>query len=277
MSNIRSFFTSRYPDGYLIELDYSQLEIYVLAFLSGDAQLKKDLLLGVDRHGVSAENLFGAGYTDKQRKIAKGLSFQLQYGAGAKSMAEAHNLTTLQTKAFIKQFYDRYPDVKVYQDRLLEQARLNRDTAAQERTAKGYPAGVFEHVSLTGRRYTHKEEDSPDWMNGDTSFSPTKLKNYQVQGFATGDIVPMMLGVLYREIRNNGWDDTVKIINTVHDSVLFDCKNLSTARIWAEQAKRIMESAPRRLKTVFDIDFDLPLPVEASIGKNWMEMEDLTL
>ena len=264
MSDIRKHYTSRFPDGYLLEVDFSQLEILVLAFLSGDEQLRKDLLSGADLHTISAQKLFGVSKpSDKQRKIAKMLSFQLQYGSGAKNMAQSNGIPEATAKKFIENYYDRYPGVKKYQDDMIKKVEANR-TPSSERTKLGRPAGVSEVRSLTGRRYTFKEQDAPEWSARDASFSPTQIKNYPTQGFATGDIVPLALGKLL-------------IINTVHDSIVFDCNDKIAAKEWAREAKRIMEDSPKYLKEVFDIDFDLPLNVGCDIGKNWGEMETLDI
>ena len=278
MSDIRKHYTSRFPDGYLLEVDFSQLEILVLAFLSGDGQLRKDLLSGADLHTISAQKLFGVSKpSDKQRKIAKMLSFQLQYGSGAKNMAQINGIPEATAKKFIENYYDRYPGVKKYQDDMIKKVEANR-TPSSERTKLGRPAGVSEVRSLTGRRYTFKEQDAPEWSARDASFSPTQIKNYPTQGFATGDIVPLALGKLYRVLKNDSrLCDTCLMINTVHDSIVFDCNSKLVAKKWAKEAKRIMEDSPKYLKEVFDIDFDLPLNVGCDIGKNWGEMETLDI
>ena len=274
MSDVRKFFTSRFPGGRILELDFSQLEIYALAYLSNDEMLRKDLLSGADLHGISATNLFGPKYTKEQRKIAKQLSFQLQYGAGYKSMAATNNVSEETTKKFIKVYYDRYKGVKKFQDDLMEKVASLRETS-DERTTSGKPAGIATLKSLTGRRYTFKETDAPDWAAMDTSFSPTQIKNFPVQGFATGDIVPLVLGKLYRFLVENDqkYRGTVLMINTVHDSVVFDCMNEKLAKDFALEAQRIMEDAPRYLNEYFEIDFDMPLKVEAEIGPNWHDMK----
>lgn len=283
MSNIRTCFTSRFSSGRLLEIDFSQLEIYVLAYLSQDLALKTDLLSGEDLHGISATNLFGARYTKAQRKIAKQLSFQLQYGAGAKSMAESNGIPLATAKSFIDNYYARYTGVKNYHDHMLQVIDTNRTSGFGLKTLTGKPAGKSSYVSETGRIYTFIEQDAPEWVVRNTgrrtSFSPTKIKNYPVQGLATGDIVPLVLGKLHRALKSYSpaITDNVLMVNTVHDSVLFDCSDESYAVEWAKEAKVIMERAPQYMKEVFGIDFDLPLNVEAEVGKNWADMEVLTL
>ena len=95
---------------------------------------------------------------------------------------------------------------------------------------------------------------------------------------ATGDIVPMMVGKLYREFCTwKTYRSHFVMDCTIHDSVRFDCKTRGTAKSVARKAKEVMESAPYYLKKIFDIDFNLPLEVEVKMGPNWKEMKELTL
>jgi len=285
MSEIRKFFTSRFPEGKILELDFSQLEIFALAFLSGDKQLKTDLLSGADLHAISAEKLFGKNFTKAHRKTAKMLSFQLQYGAGYKSMAKSNDTSEEIAKQFINNYYARYKGVKVFQDSMISKVNAAR-LPSERRTKTGQPSGVAKIQTDTGRIYTFHEHDAPDFIRNprygnkvgkSTSFSPTQIKNYPVQGFATADIVPMVVGKLYRALRRYEKQypqlGTCLMINTVHDSVVFDCQHEMAAVSWANEARVVMETAPDMLKEAFGIEFDLPLKVEADIGDNWLEME----
>lgn len=289
MSNIRKYMVSRWPNGRILEIDYSQLEVFVLAHLSGDTQLQIDLLSGADLHCISAERLFGSGYTPAQRKIAKRLSFQLQYGSGYKAMAASNNIPEELAKKFITNYFDRYPDVKRYQDMLSSRARLERRMIGNKRTIKGYPAGTWKYVSETNRIYTFVETDAPDWMahpkfgsalSIHTSFSPTKVKNYPNQGMATGDIVPMMMGVLHRELiawNKKCFNDEKKVlfVNTVHDSFVFDCKDEPYAIAWWARASDILRQTPKYCKDILGFEFNMPLNCDAEIGKNWYDMKNV--
>lgn len=288
MSEIRKYITSRHSDGVLLEIDYSQLEIFVLAHLSQCSALKSDLLSGVDIHAKSARRLFGFGFTKKQRKIAKQLSFQLQYGAGYKSMALSNAIPEAQAKKFIDNYYSMYPGVAEYHASMKDAVEMNKVPSGQ-RSKKGYPVAKSLYKSETGRIYTFVESDAPEWMANPkfpgatpvhTTFSPTKIKNYQNQGYATGDIVPLVLGNLWRELNlfNSAYNlDVVRIVNTVHDSVLFDCYNEKYALMWAKRAKKVMESAPDMLANQLGVDFTMPLYVEAAAGWDWYTMRVLDI
>ena len=271
---IREYFTSRYKDGFMVEVDYSQLEIYVLAFLSGDKQLRSDLLSGKDLHGINAEALFGPSYTKEQRTFAKRMSFQLQYGAGYASMAEKLGLDEDITKKFIENYYSRYTGVKQWQDYQLNTAVAKRKPS-KRRTANNRPAGIYTRRSTTGRRYTYYETDSPNWMRSDTSFNPPTLKNYPVQGLATGDIVPAMLGVLYKRLKDSGL--RAKMVNTVHDSIMFDCPKEELDKLCALIYGTLSTTKDMINKLYPDLYFDLELPFEIEYGKNLHEMEKYLL
>lgn len=284
MSEIKKVFVSRFGNkGVIVEADWSQLEVYVLAFLSGDTQLKKDLISGIDIHSMNASALRGQDYsvfmgqlskgepsTIKDRKLAKALSFQLQYGAGPTTMAKKNKCSEAVAKEFIRTYFTRYPGVKRYHDHLQGIVSINRK-ASTSFTPKGLPAGVSKYNSITGRIYTFYEQD--DWKGG-TSFSPTQVKNYPIQGFATGDIVPMVFGHVQEKLfRREHLYKNALLINTIHDSIIMDIKREVLTEV-ANLLRECMEDGvPVLLKKYFNIDFDLPLKMTLKYGPNWMEMK----
>lgn len=271
---IRDYFTSRFPNGYMVEVDYSQLEIYVLAFLSGDPVLKDDLLSGKDLHSMNAALLFGPDFTDKDRRNAKRMSFQLQYGAGAASMSVKLGLPKKTCQQFIDNYYNRYKRVKTYQDSNVSDAQTSRQPSEQ-RTKKGKPAGQYVMASHTGRRYVFVEEDAPEWLRSKTvTFSPTTLKNYPVQGLATGDIVPAMLGVLYKKLKADNLE--ALMVNTVHDSIMFDCPNSELHTLMA-LIHSVLKDTHEWVSRLYAFDFNLKLPFDAEYGPNLGNMEKYNL
>ena len=286
MSKIRECFTSRFDKGMLLEADFSQLEIIALAHLSGDPTMKEDIIEGTDLHTVRAAQMYAKSphaVTPQERQIAKVFSFQLQYGAGATSMAASCGVGVNIAKKFIASYYERYPEVKAWQEKVAEEYGARR-MPSQRVTPKGVTAGMGWHHSITGRRYVMYEDDNPyagqrKWGEAAkepaTNFSPTKMKNYPVQGFATGDIVPMVLGEVFEMVMITKWRDRYKLINTVHDSILFDISPANDEELlqFCTYLKRTMEGAPSLLKKHFNIDFELPLKVDISIGKNWGVMK----
>ena len=276
MSDIKSCFVSRFEGGRLVEVDFSQLEVIGLAILSGDPVLKSDILSGMDMHRLRAAELFNkaeADVTHDERFLAKRLSFQLQYGAGAKSMALKNKIDISVAKKFIEVYYDRYKEVKRWQERIAEEVQRSRKPT-DRKTPKGYPQGVGEHVSATGRIYRFYEYDAPDWKpEGSLSFSPTEMKNYPIQGFATADIMALLRKLVFRAIFADGWNGTVKMINTVHDSVMFDVAGETELTYVSDMCHRIAESLPSDIEKRWDIKVDLPLSITVKSGPTWAEMK----
>lgn len=270
-----------------------QLETYGLAVVSGDKQLKEDLLSGVDMHCVSAEWVTGTPYEEilaaykagdkywtNVRKKAKTPRFAMAYGAMANSLAQYFSHDKKAAQNFIDRYYERYPQVKLWQEETAEEVKRNaRNTGVN--TEAGWPKKASVITANTGRRYHFETYDNPwydpskKWSRAEPcNFSPTQMKNFPVQGFATGDIVPMILGALYFELRQ--YSATAKLINTVHDSVLLDVHEDAVYNI-AKVVKDVMESAPALLKEILDVEFDLPLPVEVEIGRDWYSKEVLNV
>lgn len=275
MPNIKECFTSRYSDGWIIEADFSQLEIIVLAHLCKDEQLIDDIQSGKDMHTVRAAELFDKAEADvskKERKIAKALSFQLQYGSGATNMAEKNNIPVETARKFINNYYSRYPTLKEWQTSVANDIDKSKQLIA-EHTAKGVPKHRGVWVSETGRRYVFNTTDAPDWMSEKTSFKPTEIKNYPVQGTATGDIVPLVLGKIYRWLVTSKWKGKVLLVNTVHDSIMFDAltSDLSEVANFCREVKGLMEKAPDFYKEKFGVEFTLPLKVEVTYGESWKD------
>lgn len=272
-SPTKAIFDSRWgSDGVIIEADYSQLEVICLAHLSGCEALKDDLKNGVDIHAGTGYVVYGNGYTmsKDERRDVKGVVFGLIYGGGAKTLSEQTGVPLALTKTIIEAFYTRYPGIKTWQDAMYGQVVSTRNRTSKY-TKAGYPQGKSVLVSETGREYVFLEHDNSYSYGPKTSFSPTEIKNYPVQGLATGDIVPIVIGRVYRALIADEWlRHNCLMTNTVHDSLKFDCK-----KDYADRAmkviKKVMEDAPAYLKELFGIDFVLPLRVEISEGPTWKD------
>ena len=288
MSKIKDFVVSRWGDeGYIMEADYSQLEVIALAFLTQDEQLIEDVLHR-DMHCVSATFLTGESYDFiknkvdegdahwiKQRKKAKVPSFQLQYGSGAANMSKTTGIPQSVCEEFIRNYYLRYPGVKQWQDDNIAAVAKSREPSSK-RSSKGIPCGVGHLKSITGREYQFTEYDTPEFLfskGKEVGFSPTQIKNYPVQGLATGDIVPMMLGKVFRALMPRR--DVVRLISTVHDSILLDVKATHIVSI-AILVRDILQEAPTYFEYHFGTKFNLPLKVGISYGRSWGEQKEWT-
>jgi DNA polymerase I-like protein with 3'-5' exonuclease and polymerase domains len=294
MSDIKDCFVSRFGNkGFIVEFDYSQLEVIGLAELSQDEQLMEDVRNGVDMHCMAASFLYQTPYEtikhaydrgDKQwtkrRKISKGPGFLLQYGGGAKLMAKNTGLTVEQCQQFIDNYYRRYPKVKEWQDANIEAVEASRELVLKDPSDIA-PTGKGTLISPTGRRYVFWERPSPEWKRRQggnaTSFPPTNIKNYPVQGFSTGDIVPEVLGRVKTALLDRSEImplDKVLMINTVHDSILFDIHE-----DYLEQAihavKEAMADVPRWVKVRWGMELSLPFHVGVDVGTTWGDKQPL--
>lgn len=271
---IKDHFTSRFKDGYLIEADWSQLEVCVFAFLTQDYQLLDDINNNVDIHRVMYSKCYGVPeekVTTEQRKGIKACTFHVIYGGGAKSMANRMDLEEGFCENFINQFYDRYPTARLWQDNLVRSVEASKKPTG-DLTEEGEPEEIGIYKSVTGRKYAFYTKDSPPWMQNKkikTGFMPPEIKNYPVQGLATADLHMIALGHLWRESIKH--KDKFLLINTIHDSVLFDCKKEFvdfTCKFIKSKLLYIVEI----LKNEFNIDFNVPINVEVKIGSSWSKM-----
>lgn len=279
---VKKAFVSRFTGGKLIDLDYSQLEIVALAVLSGDRQLLEDINSGVDMHSELYKKMYRRYPSKEERKPFKSLSFGLVYGAGYKSLAVNAGCSEADAKTFIKVFYERYSGVERYHKGLRETSFSKRICTGEHDPDTRLPIHIYEHVSTTGRRYVFKEYPNTilwgkDKGKVEMAFSQPELKNWPVQGFATGDIVPMMVGILVEELYKK-YVGKVLPIMTVHDSVLLDvdCENVNELEV-AKFCKSILERAPYYVETLLHTPFPVTLKVEATSGTNWLEQDPIHL
>jgi len=251
----------------LVEFDFNQLEVAVLAHVTKDAQLIADISGGKDIHSELFYDMNKRYPDDAERKWFKRLTFGLIYGAGATTLAENAGCDYGVAKKFIETFYTRYPGVKDWNEVMSRTA----DTFGKHGISE---AGLYSvtrnwiHTSETGRRYVFNEYKST-YGDREYTFSPTELKNYPVQGLATGDIVPMMLGILFRKLVK---DTGVYLVNTVHDSIMLDVHNTALDEV-IKEVRDTLNNTHVYYKQTFGIPLALKLTAGCSVGPNWFSTE----
>lgn len=179
MSRIKEAFDSRFPGGVILNSDLSSAEVIALAILSKDENLIADILSGRDMHRYFASLLFKISeeqVTKAQRSLVKKFTFALQYGSGAKGLAAKNGTTVEVAQQFIDNYYGRYQGVAKWQAMVAEEVQKSRIMTDRKGKA-GYPLGMGQFESVTGRIYTFWEQESK-W--GNPSFKPTEMKNYPV-------------------------------------------------------------------------------------------------
>ena len=271
VGNVKAAYVSRYTDGKIVELDYSQLEMVALAYLSDDKQLIADINGGLDMHRELYKEMYGRMPTDKERKPFKRFSFLLVYGGGAATLMAQSGCDKPTATKFINTFYNRYKGVKEYHEHIVKIA--NKEEVFRYDKVTSGPKYVYYHSSPTGRHYVFNKYPN-EYRKGELTFSPTELKNWPIQGFATGDVVPMMVGQLLRRLEEAGYADKALLIMTVHDSVVLDVPPELVYDV-AMLAKKTLEDAPKYLKKFFNIDFPCKLGVGVEVGINWQKKSEL--
>jgi len=289
-STIKAMFVSRFEGGKMAEIDYSQLEVVVMGFLSGDPKLVSDLLSKVDFHCVRVAAREGVTYDEALewcknedhinnavwkvfRTECKVFSFQRAYGAGASTIALSANMTVEKVKEMINVEEKMYPKVETFHKDVEKEINATAEPFRDpDRGYRVYRKGTWQ--APTGTLYGWRSWDAPKFMKErgiDDTFSPPEIKNYPTQGTG-GEIVQMILGVLFRYFnKKSNWDGKAFLVNTVHDCVWFDL-HPDVADEVLGAAKHIMESVPQLLKHFFGIDCPVPFPVDVEIGNNMLEL-----
>jgi DNA polymerase I-like protein with 3'-5' exonuclease and polymerase domains len=268
---IKQIFNSRFNDGVIVEVDFNQLEVVALAHVTRDTQLIYDIKRGVDIHSALYEAMFGRPPTKEERKPFKARTFQLIYGAGAKAISKQAGCSLDEAKKFVDVFYTRYPQVGEWHTKFAEDVERS---STYELDEHGFREKVKTFVlnTETGRKFLFKEYfNESSWSSRTYNFSPTELKNYPIQGLATGDIVPMMLGIIFRCLESR---DNVKMVNTIHDSLMFDVQ-ASAADGFIKEITAILKDTHKYFEERFKVPLALKLNAGASIGKNWFDMKEL--
>ena len=226
----------------IVAADYSQIELRIMAHLSGDSGLVAAFNEGLDVHSTTAAEVFGvplAQVTGDQRRKAKAINFGLIYGMSAFGLARQLHIGRAESQAYIDTYFDRYPGVLQYMNRTREQAH---DT--------GYVETLF------GRRLYLPEINAKNKMR--VQAAERTAINAPMQGTAA-DIIKKAMLATQVWLEDQGLN--TKMIMQVHDELVFEVPEPELDRLVAG-VTTAMEAAAR---------LDVPLLVEAGVGNNWEE------
>ena len=258
-------------DRMFYEFDYAQLEIRVLALATGDHQLIEDIGSGMDMHNHFAKRIFRkSDISPQERRLAKGFSFQLQYGAGAKGIAKHWNVDEELASTFIKEYFSRYPSVLSWQKQMLECGNVTLKHRGDEVNFESVPSyyipSIWKHpITSKAISYFRLVAEKPPWAD-DYRISPTKCKNYPIQG-AASDIMMFALNRLNRALIGT----SATICNTVHDSVLLEVTDQAEEVI--HRTKRALEGVGEEIEKLFEISVPIPFPVDYASGRTLEEVK----
>lgn len=244
---IREVFTADQPGDLLLAADYNQIELRILAHMSGDDKLIQAYLNGEDIHTRTAAEVLGvdpAEITPLQRRRAKAVNFGIIYGISDYGLSRDLGISRQEAEEYIRLYFSRYPKVEEYQRRTIAAARQ---------------AGYAE--TLYGRR-----RYLPDLNNRNfnlRSFAERMAINAPVQGSAA-DIIKLAMIAVSREIKSRGL--AMRMLLQVHDELIFNlpASELATG---AQLVKSCMEGAAQ---------LAVPLTVDVKQGPDWYHMEKFT-
>ena len=230
-------------DGYcFMDADYSQIELRVLASMSGDERLIEAYRSHADIHRTTASQVFHIPFedvTDLQRRNAKAVNFGIVYGISSFGLSEDLSISRKEAAAYIEQYFETYPQVKQFIDSLVEDAKKN-----------GYA------VTLYGRRRPVPELFSSNFMQ--RSFGERVAMNSPIQGTAA-DIIKIAMIRVFERLKKEGLKS--KLILQVHDELLIE-----TAQEEEEQVRQILEE-----EMVHASSLAVELEIDLHVGHNWYE------
>lgn len=230
-------------DGYLfMDADYSQIELRVLAHMSGDQQLIEAYKMDEDIHRITASKVFHTPFeevTDLQRRNAKAVNFGIVYGISSFGLSQDLSISKKEAAEYIEQYFETYPDVKKFLDTTVEDAKKN-----------GYVTTMY------GRRRPIPELSSGNFMQ--RSFGERVAMNSPIQGTAADIMKIAMIRVwerLHKEKLNS------RLILQVHDELLIE-----TLAGEEEQVRRILTEEMQHAA-----DLAVKLEIDLHTGNDWYE------
>ncbi len=239
---IRRVFVPR-KDCIYVDADYSQIELRVLAHMSGDPNMLEAFENHADIHRTTASLVFHTPYdqvTKHQRRSAKAVNFGIVYGISAFGLAQDLNISRKEAEEYIEKYFATYPRIKAFLDTLVKDTKDS-----------GYSYTMF------GRRRPVPEISSSNFMQ--RSFGERIAMNSPIQGSAA-DIIKMAMLAVYRRLKAEGC--RAKMVLQVHDELLIE-----TPAEEKEQVERILKEEMERVVPQMKVK----LEADMSSGTNWYE------
>ncbi|MGT2923717.1 DNA polymerase I [Streptococcus caviae] len=240
---IRKAFVPEWPDSVLLSSDYSQIELRVLAHISGDEHLIAAFKEGADIHTSTAMRVFGIDkpedVTPNDRRNAKAVNFGVVYGISDFGLANNLGISRKAAKNYIDTYFERYPGIKNYMDRVVREAR-----------DKGYVETLF-----------HRRRELPDINSRNfniRSFAERTAINSPIQGSAA-DILKVAMINLDKALTQGNYQ--ARMLLQVHDEIVLEVPNKELQAV-KQLVKETMESA---------IELSVPLVADENAGQTWYE------
>jgi DNA polymerase I len=239
---IRKAFIPRDSEHIIMAADYSQIELRVIAALSGDESMIDAFSKGEDIHAATASKVFDVQLAEVSRDMrskAKTVNFGIIYGISAFGLSQRINISRTEAKEIIESYFEKYPKIKQYMDNNIAFAREH-----------GYVETIMKR-----RRYLNDINSANAVVRG---YAERNAINAPIQGSAA-DIIKVAMINIQRELERQHFQS--KMLLQVHDELLFDAKKEELEKL-KSVVKQQMESA---------VKLSVPLTVEVGVGENWLE------
>ena len=240
-SQLRAYFVAK-PGCVLVDADYSQIELRILAHVTGDEHMQQAFLNGEDIHRSTAAKIYGvpqSEVTPRLRSASKAINFGIMYGKGAYSLSKDIGVSVKEAEAFLRNYLDAFPKVSSYMEKTIANAR-----------ECGYVSTLF------GRRRALPELAS---NNHNIRASGERMaRNTPIQGTAA-DVIKLAMVRVWRRLRDEKMES--RLILTVHDELIVEAPEAE-----AEKAAAILREEMEGC-----VHYAVPLSTEVHQGKNWLE------
>lgn len=239
---IRKVFIPSDEEYLLLDADYSQIELRVLAHIAKDETLIRAFRTGEDIHKLTASQVFKVPLdevTPRQRSNAKAVNFGIVYGIGAFSLSQDLNISRKEAEAYIEGYFEKYPNVRKYMDETIKQAR-----------ELGYVTTLF------GRRRVIPDINSTNFAR--RSFGERVAMNTPIQGTAA-DIIKIAMIKVFNKLKEKNLKS--RLILQVHDELLIEVHKDEI-----EEVKQIL-----KYEMEHAVSLDVPLDVDMHLGKTWFD------
>lgn len=237
---IRKGFIASSKEYCLLGVDYSQIELRLLAHFSQDKDLMEAFLKGRDIHLETSKALFGEDLAKKKRSIAKSINFGLVYGMGSKKLSETLNISLNEAKSYIEAYFKRFPSIKDYLNRMKEEIL---------KTSKAF--------TLLGRYRVFDFNGVNDYVKGNYLREGV---NAIFQGSAS-DLLKLGMLKVSERFKNN---PSVRLLLQVHDELIFEIEEKNALEL-QQEIQRILNDEVYPLR--------VPLETSAFMAKRWNELK----
>ena len=241
---IRKAFIPREKGRVLVSADYSQIELRIVAAISGDPNMCEAFKLGKDIHTATAAKVYGIkedDVTKEMRYKAKSVNFGIIYGQGAFGLAENLNISRTEAKEIIDNYKKEFPNIQLYMDQQINNAK---------------ELGFVE--TLMGRKRWLRDINSSNFTV--RGFAERNAINSPIQGSAA-DMIKLAMIKIHAEMKKTKWES--KMILQVHDELVFDAVE--------KELPALKELILKCMKEAMVLPNGVPVEAEVGVGKNWLE------